>query len=206
MINLLALILFLFPLAYSPGPGNMFFAALAARAGFAATKPALVGYHVATLLMTILVGAGLLQALYQVPWLAQILGIFGSFYVLYLAMTFFTATTDGPAFGRPSTNAGFADGAMLLLLNPKAYLIMALMFTQFAPERFSLHAPLFGVLVISFLFTANNLIAFIIWAFAGDQLIKRFRTPAHQMKINQIFGSMLGVVGLWMLASNVLMT
>jgi hypothetical protein len=48
----IALILFLFPLAYSPGPGNMFFAANGARFGFRSTVPSNVGYHVATWIAT----------------------------------------------------------------------------------------------------------------------------------------------------------
>jgi len=42
----LALVLFLFPLAYSPGPGNMFFAAIGGRFGLRASVPATIGYHV----------------------------------------------------------------------------------------------------------------------------------------------------------------
>ncbi|MCB5199299.1 hypothetical protein LGQ03_08600 [Loktanella sp. TSTF-M6] len=54
----IALILFLAPLAYSPGPGNMFFAANGARFGFRATVPANLGYHAATLVVTIGIGLG----------------------------------------------------------------------------------------------------------------------------------------------------
>ncbi len=43
-----ALLVFLFPLACSPGPGNMFFAANGAWFGFGATIPASLGYHIAT--------------------------------------------------------------------------------------------------------------------------------------------------------------
>ena len=52
----IALIIFLFPLAYSPGPGNMFFAANGARFGFAATVPSNIGYHIATWLVTVVIG------------------------------------------------------------------------------------------------------------------------------------------------------
>jgi threonine/homoserine/homoserine lactone efflux protein len=38
-----ALLLFLLPLAYSPGPGNLFFAATGARFGLAATAPRATG-------------------------------------------------------------------------------------------------------------------------------------------------------------------
>lgn len=41
----LALVVFPFALAYSPGPGNMFFAANGARFGLQATLPANFGYQ-----------------------------------------------------------------------------------------------------------------------------------------------------------------
>ena len=54
----LTLLIFLFPLAYSPGPGNLFFAANGARFGFWATVPANIGYHIATWFVTLAVGGG----------------------------------------------------------------------------------------------------------------------------------------------------
>ncbi|OED50376.1 hypothetical protein AB838_02405 [Rhodobacteraceae bacterium (ex Bugula neritina AB1)] len=60
-----ALIMFLFPLAYSPGPGNLVFAASAARFGFAATVPANAGYHLATWIVTAAIGLGFVSALDQ---------------------------------------------------------------------------------------------------------------------------------------------
>ena len=46
--RVLALLAFLFPLAYSPGPGNMFFAAIGARFGLRSTLAATAGYHITT--------------------------------------------------------------------------------------------------------------------------------------------------------------
>ena len=57
-----SLIVFLIPLAYSPGPGNLFFAAAGARFGLGATLPALAGYHVATWVVTLAAGLGLAAA------------------------------------------------------------------------------------------------------------------------------------------------
>jgi threonine/homoserine/homoserine lactone efflux protein len=54
----IALLLFLVPLAYSPGPGNMFFAAIGGRFGLRASVPATVGYHLATFIVTAAVGLG----------------------------------------------------------------------------------------------------------------------------------------------------
>ena len=54
LIEIVALIIFLFPLAFSPGPGNMFFAANGARFGFAKTLSANFGYHLATIIICLL--------------------------------------------------------------------------------------------------------------------------------------------------------
>ena len=67
-----ALVVFLFPLAYSPGPGNLFFAVNGARFGFAATMRAMAGYHVATLLMTVAIGLGFAVAIDELPTLFMV--------------------------------------------------------------------------------------------------------------------------------------
>ena len=58
LVEILALLLFLFPLAFSPGPGNMFFAANGARFGFFNTLAANFGYHLATIIITFILGYG----------------------------------------------------------------------------------------------------------------------------------------------------
>ena len=86
MIELtIALIIFLFPLAYSPGPGNMFFAANGARFGFVATMPSNIGYHIATWLVTVVIGLGMITALNDYPNVFLALKISGAAYALWLA-------------------------------------------------------------------------------------------------------------------------
>jgi threonine/homoserine/homoserine lactone efflux protein len=81
----IALIIFLFPLAYSPGPGNIFFAANGARFGFAATVPPNIGYHIATWLVTVVIGLGMITALNDYPNVFLAFKISGAAYVLWLA-------------------------------------------------------------------------------------------------------------------------
>ncbi len=71
--------------AFSPGPGNMFFAANGARFGYRATIPANVGYHVATRLVTAAIGFGFLAAIAKFPRHFSILKVVGSLYVLWIA-------------------------------------------------------------------------------------------------------------------------
>lgn len=191
----IALILFLFPLAYSPGPGNMFFAANGARFGFRSTIPANLGYHIATWIVTAAVGLGFVTALDRFPELFLTLKVAGSLYVLWIAWNLFRAgVLEGGEKAKPAT---FVDGAVLLVLNPKAYVIIALMFTQFLGQ--SDGGRLAAVLFIATVFTVNNLVAFSIWTLIGDRIAAYFRTPESARKLNMLFGVLLAVVAIWML-------
>ena len=193
----LALVIFLLPLAYSPGPGNMFFAANGARFGFRSTIPANVGYHLATWIVTAGIGFGFIAALERYPGIFVALRFAGSLYVLWIAWKLFRSgildTTEAP---RPAT---FVDGIVLLILNPKAYVIIALMFTQFLGQ--SDERKIVAVLLITTVFTFNNLIAFSVWTFAGDRIAGYFRTPESARVLNMLFGAVLAAVAVWMLLS-----
>lgn len=195
--TIIALLLFLFPLAYSPGPGNMFFAANGARFGFRATVPANIGYHIATWIVTAGIGLGFIAALEAYPQVFVALKLAGSLYVLWLAWKLFRAgTLEDSATAKPAT---FKDGIILLVLNPKAYVIIALMFTQFLNQ--SEMGLLAAVLLITTVFTLNNLIVFALWALIGDKIAGYFRTPQSAQKLNMMFAGILAAVAVWMLLS-----
>lgn len=192
--TILALILFLFPLAYSPGPGNMFFAATGARSGLRSAVPALVGYHVATWIVTVAIGLGILTALSEAPQVFAVLRLAGAAYVLWLAWTLLRSGVL-QAEGTPK-DARFVDGVMLLVLNPKAYVIIVLMFTQFlAPDDAGRFQP---VAIIATVFTINNLGAFVVWTVAGDRIGAAFRTPGSARWLNAVFAAVLAGVAVWM--------
>jgi len=196
----LPLVLFLIPLAFSPGPGNLFFAALAARFGAAATFPALIGYHVATMLVTLFVGWGFSFGTNANSGFTKLLAAFGALYVLFLAWKIATSKISStPKVGQV---ASFVDGFLLLVFNPKAYVIIALLFTQFPPSGLIPANPLFASLVIASAFTFHNLIAFIVWIYASDKIGSGFRSEANMKRMNWIFGGLLGIVAVWLFVSN----
>lgn len=189
------LVLFLLPLAYSPGPGNMFFAAIGARFGFAATVPANAGYHIATWSMCAAIGLGFSWVATEFPEFLTAVKYLGSAYVLYLAWCLYRSgrqVTDAEA-----GKASFWDGVVLLVLNPKAYVIMVLMFTQFIGPTNTERTLL--VLMIATVFTLNNLMAFSLWAYIGDRLAAIFRREEHAQRLNVVFALMLAAVAVWML-------
>lgn len=188
-----ALLLFLLPLAYSPGPGNMVFAAIGGRFGLRASVPASMGYHLATFAVAAAIGLGFSAVAGWNPRVFDLLRYSGAAYVLWLAFAFMRAGAAGE--GAAARPASVLDGAVLLVLNPKAYLIIALMFTQFL----GVEADAGRVLWITAVFTLNNLMAFTLWTMMGDVLLRRFRSNAQARPMNVAFGLLLAAVAFWML-------
>ncbi len=192
--TIIKLLLFLLPLAYSPGPGNMFFAANGARFGFVATIPANAGYHIATWLVAVAIGFGFSWVATELPAFLTVIKYMGGAYVLYLAWCLFRAgTIEGDA---TAGHASFWDGVILLALNPKAYVIMTLMFTQFIHPAESSYT--FLVFVIATVFTLNNVASFTLWAYVGDRLASLFRRDKDAQRLNTFFALMLAAVAVWM--------
>lgn len=200
--EVIALLVFLFPLAYSPGPGNSFFAALGARAGLKGAWPALAGYHVATWFVTLAIGLGLGLTLIRDPTMARALALTGAAYVLWLGASALVAARrpDSPTGEAevPLRIPGFGAGALVLVLNPKAYLIIALMFTQFLNAGDSQGVQ--AVLITS-IFTVNNLMAFVIWAAAGQGLALLAHRRGWTQGVDTFFAVCLLGVGVWLLLS-----
>lgn len=201
-----ALVVFLFPLAYSPGPGNMFFAALGARAGVRGAVPALIGYHLATWVVTMAIGLSAGLTLLRNPIVSLTLGLLGGAYVLWLGIKSLIASRRSseshgvgahPAGGAPPGSVpGFGSGLWLLVLNPKAFVIIAVMFTAFLHPRTSTTSD---IVWISTIFTLNNLVAFALWAGFGQVLSSLVSTSRQRARVDQAFGLGLVGVGVWLL-------
>jgi threonine/homoserine/homoserine lactone efflux protein len=88
----------------------MFFAANGARFGFAATVPSNIGYHIATWLVTVVIGLGMITALNDYPNVFFALKISGAAYVLWLAWKLIRAGRyDGQGEAKQAT---FWDGVV----------------------------------------------------------------------------------------------
>ena len=190
-----SLIVFLLPLAYSPGPGNMFFAAVGAQSGLGASWPASAGYHLATFVVTALTGMGFEVVARLSPEVFRLLGIAGAIYMLWLAVTFLMAGVLQAQTARVVPS--FRNGAMLLVLNPKAYVIITLMFSQFLPDG----AGRASVLVVSTIFTLNNFVAFTVWTMLGQMLSRYFRSQRQARLLHGIFAGTLALPTLPLLVS-----
>jgi len=188
---LVALLIFLLPLAYSPGPGNMVFAAMGARHGVLSTWRASLGYHAATWLVTLAIGLGVDAAFADHPGISRAVQMAGALYVLWLAYSLWCAgaVTDAPD---AAPAMGFGGGVVLLVFNPKAYMIIALMFTQFGQD------PALGMLGVASIFTLNNALAFTLWAAIGATLTRVWACPATAAGLNRVLALLLAAIAVWM--------
>lgn len=192
LAQITALIIFLVPLAYSPGPGNLSFAAAGAAGGLKSTLAANGGYHVATLVITILIGFGFGWFIPQGSEIIKYIGYVGSLYVIYLGIKFLMAGFS--KLNMKPVKLSFWDGVMLLVLNPKGYLIIFLMFSQF--KAMASQDSIVFIVVLSIVFTLHNLIAFTIWAYAGVGITKLLKSEKAQKRLNVVFGILLILVAI----------
>ena len=192
----LQLIIFLFPLAYSPGPGNILMAATGAQFGFSATLPFNLGYHLATFIVTLLLGLGSGALLLEMPYILTTIRFLGSGFILYLAWRLYQASAvEAKVVAKP---AGFVEGAIFLAVNPKAYVIIMLLFSQFPVtenENF-----IMKIVFLTVVFTANNFLCFTFWALVGKNLMTLIKST-HGHMVNRVFGVILGAFGVWMLVA-----
>ncbi len=193
-----ALVGFLFPLAYSPGPGNAFFASVGASQGLCAAIPSLLGYHAATFVVTLIIGLGLEATLFPNSWMMRTLSLMGGAYVIWIDIRFLCEARSNPRSDDVPSPRGvtFVDGAVVLLLNPKTYLIIGLRFTHFLCPTSNRLGQVHGITTI---FTLTNLIAFIVWTLAGVAIASVLKGKAAHRYLNLLFGTCLIAVGAWMI-------
>jgi len=115
---LLALTVFAFVMAFTPGPNNIMLAASGVNFGFARTIPHMAGVTVGFVVLVLATGAGLGLIFVAVPALQLVVKIAGSAYLLWLAFKVATAHAAGEA-GGPARPFTFWQAAAFQWINPK---------------------------------------------------------------------------------------
>jgi threonine/homoserine/homoserine lactone efflux protein len=116
----LALVVFAFVMAFTPGPNNILLTTSGVNFGFARTIPHLLGVDVGFVILLATFAAGLGLVFAAVPALQYVLKVAGALYMLWLAWKVASArpVQDGEdAPGRPMT---FLEAAAFQWINPKA--------------------------------------------------------------------------------------
>ncbi len=134
MANDLALLwLAALPLFGSPGPATLSVAGVGAAFGFRRGAPYLLGIIAGTVSVMLLAGAGVTALLLAEPELLLGLSLLAGAYILHLAWKIATGPVGDLAAARRKAPA-FAPGLLLALANPKAFAVMAALYSGHTVE------------------------------------------------------------------------
>lgn len=190
------LFLALFPLTVSPGPANLLLASSGTSFGFRKTVPFMFGIYTIFTLQCLIVGVGLSELVFRYPTILKFFQYAGAAFLIYLAYHFFRASTIAEEGTQFNHGLGFKEGAILEILNFKAFAVQGMMFSLFldpAKPQWSQTLSLTAFLVT--IGAASGLI----WVLGGDVLGRFLRTEKGAVWQGRVFGSILLLVAVWMI-------
>jgi len=166
MINL-SFIPFAFSQVATPGPANMAMMATGARFGFRAALPFVVGVILGKQLIIWPIGYGIMEVASQVPLIFEILKFLSAIYIIWLAWRVANMRLSS---GEPSVDApGFWSGLLVHPLNPKAWAMILVGFTNFVESDTT---TFYATLYIAASLLIIQIICHPIWTLFGDRIAK----------------------------------
>ena len=166
MINL-SFIPFAFSQVATPGPANMAMMATGARFGVRAALPFVAGVILGKQLIIWPIGYGIMEVASQVPLLFEILKFLSALYIIWLAWRVANMRLSS---GEPSLDApGFWSGLLVHPLNPKAWAMILVGFTNFVESD---TATFYATLYIAASLLIIQIICHPIWTLFGDRIAK----------------------------------
>lgn len=166
MINL-SFIPFAFSQVATPGPANMAMMATGARFGFRAALPFVVGVILGKQLIIWPIGYGIMEVASQVPLIFEILKFLSAIYIIWLAWRVANMRLSS---GESSVDApGFWSGLLVHPLNPKAWAMILVGFTNFVESDTT---TFYATLYIAASLLIIQIICHPIWTLFGDRIAK----------------------------------
>jgi threonine/homoserine/homoserine lactone efflux protein len=191
MQSVLAFLALLLPLTLSPGPATIALAGLGMNRGIVRSMPFFSGLLISAFGIAVASGMGLNAVFLAYPTAYQILRYAGICYIFYLAWKFLRA--------RPSISDSadgefrVLDGMLLTVLNPKFYLVVTVLFSQFLkPGQGALWAVIFGL-------TAVLAVSQFVWLAAGAGIKPLLKSETALCIQSRVFGVLLLLVAAFML-------
>jgi threonine/homoserine/homoserine lactone efflux protein len=191
MESILACLALLLPLTLSPGPATIALAGLGMNRGIVRSMPFFSGLLISAFGIAVASGMGLNAVFLAYPTAYQILRYAGICYIFYLAWKFLRA--------RPSISDSadgefrVLDGMLLTVLNPKFYLVVTVLFSQFLkPGQGALWAVIFGL-------TAVLAVSQFVWLAAGAAIKPLLKSETALRIQSRVFGVLLLLVAAFML-------
>lgn len=202
----MSMLLFALAGAISPGPVNVMASALGAAQGFAKAMPHVLGASLSYGAVVWLAGNGLQHSLRAYPELAGLAPFAGAAYLLYLAWRIATAAPRAlsdeaaPPHGAAALQAwaqGLLQGAVIQVLNPKAWLVALSgvgLFVPGGPEGTQRLQLFCGISLLVCWISVSA------WALLGQWIRSWLARPAYQRGFNWVLTALLLLTVYGMLA------
>ena len=186
----LNLLIFIILMVGTPGPANLLVMIGGARHGVGKCSGFIFGLIGGKLVLNIGCGIGLGLFLTGQPLLLQILKFASAGYMIWLAVQSWNSVGGGDA---DRHQFHFRQGVIVHPLNPKAWVMVLLAWTQFAPE---LGDGMIQLLLVPVTFAAVQLVCHTAWCAAGAFMQRAI--PQQQLLTRALILLTIGVV-VWVL-------
>ncbi len=192
---LLASLVFIVPMCFTPGPNNVLCAAHGSRFGFRATLPLIFGMAVGWSSLGLLIGAATaIIERYEAAF--EALAVLGAIYIAYLGVNI--AVSDTSKGAEINGSLGMRTGVVLQFVNGKAWIHFLVLMTTFGGVFGDEYLGKVALVMLNLLF---GLPAVMTWAAFGYYLRKLFTTKRSARTLNGFFGIALIGVSIWIIAS-----
>ena len=189
---LVATLVFIIPMCFSPGPNNVLCAAHGSQHGFKGTLTLISGMAVGWSILGLLVG-GATVFIEDNQSFFDTLTYIGAAYIAYLS---YKIATSNPLDEGHHDNQrlGFTTGVAIQFVNGKAWIHFLVLMTTFGTVFGS---GFMGKSMLVLLNVMFGLPAVMSWAAFGTVLRRAFTTPRSAIVLNRAMGASLFAVALW---------
>ena len=191
MQDILAFLALLLPLTLSPGPATIALAGLAMNKGIFRSLPFYFGLLISSFIIVIASGMGLNEIFLTNPVFYKTIRYAGILYIFYLALKFIGVKPS--SFQTTGSEYNLYDGMLLTALNPKFYVMVTVIFSQFLkPEQNSVWILTLGIVAVM-------TFSLFVWLAIGASLKSLLKSEKALRIQSVIFGLLLLSVALFML-------
>ena len=189
---LIAALVFIVPMCFTPGPNNILCAAHGSQYGFRNTLPLIMGMAIGWSTLGLFVG-GATVFIEKNQSFFDALTVVGAIYIAYLGYKVWQSSPMSDD-EKESTRLGIKTGTIIQVVNGKAWIHVLVLMTQFGTIFGTTFAAKAMLVFLNLVF---GLPAVMSWAAFGTQLRKLFSTPKSARVLNRIMGSSLVAVAIW---------
>ena len=189
--DLIAALIFIIPMCFTPGPNNVLCAAHGSQYGVRNSLSLISGMAVGWSILGLGIAAGA-TFIEENKIIFQILTYIGAVYMVYLGYKIATSTKVDDS--DTDERLGFWTGLTLQMVNGKAWFYFLVLMTTFGTVLGEGYEAKVGLVLLNLSF---GFAAVLSWTAFGTGLRKIFSGNELGIKLNQIMGFLLVLVAVW---------